>query len=274
MINRQKFAMFLRKVHLIQFADQFRLLLNIYNNRVPNKLFLKEHPDFVPVPHRLAYDAYHDTSWPIYHQQGLNYSRMISDLICEYIPDKKISVFEWGCGPARVVRYIDSTLKDKKANLYGADYNRKSIEWCSKNIHNVQFFNNNLEPPFPREITAGMFDCVYAISVFTHLSEKLHYLWLEELFRVIKHKGILIFTTHGDLYSRLLHGEDKDKYCSGHLVSKDLNVEEGKKFYGSFHPPEFIRNRLLKNYKILKHIPDATKTYSCNQDVWVVTRKN
>lgn len=58
------------------------------------------------------------------------------------------------------------------------------------------FHRNELSPPLP--FGDGSLDCVYAISVLTHLSEKSHFEWVAELRRVIKPRGIIAITTHSD----------------------------------------------------------------------------
>src|ERR1043165_8053538 len=42
-----------------------------------------------------------------------------------------------------------------------------------------------------------MFDLIYSLSVFTHLSENHASQWLSEMNRVLKPGGILIITIHG-----------------------------------------------------------------------------
>jgi len=271
-VNRQKIANFLRKVHLLQYADKVMLVNNILKHRKSNQLFLTDNPDFSPIPYHLAYDAYHDTNWRYYHEIGLKYSELISDLVSEFISEKEIKIFEWGCGPARVIRHLDKIPGFDQIELFGSDYNHKSIEWCQKNIKNVRFFENNLVPPLPQE--SEIFDCVYAISVFTHLSEKMHYAWIEELFRTIKPNGILIFSTHGDNYAnRVLLPAEKAKYDSGSLVIKSQSIKEGQKFFGAFHPPSFIKDKLLKDYVIVKNISNPGPKYKLGQEVWVVKKK-
>lgn len=261
----------MRRIHLLQFADKMMLVNNIFKNRKSNQLFLDEHPDFSPIPYHLAYDAYHDTNWQSYYKMGLKHSELIFDLVSEFISEKEIKIFEWGCGPARVIRHLEKIPGFKKIELFGSDYNHKSIAWCQKNIKNVHFFENNLVPPLLRE--SEIFDCVYAISVVTHLSERMHYAWIEELFRTIKPNGILIFSTHGDIYAnKLLLPADKTKYDSGSLVVRDQSINEGKKFFGAFHPPSFIKSKLLKDYAIVKNISNPGSQYQLAQEVWVVKK--
>jgi ubiquinone/menaquinone biosynthesis C-methylase UbiE len=266
--TKRRVANYLRKIHLLQLADHLLFINNVFKNRKSNKLFLGENPDFIPPPAHLSYDAYNHTNFQRYYDMGLRHSVLISDLIKEYISENDIKVCEWGCGPARVIRHLKKIDGFEKIELYGTDYNEKSINWCNKNISNVHFLLNNLEPPLPLE--AELFDCIYAISIFTHLSEKLHYAWIEELFRLIKPNGIIIFTTHGDLCATRLSETDREKYNSGNLVIRD-QIKEGKKHFAAYHPPHFIKTKLLKGYDIIKYISNSAP-YQLNQDVWVVKK--
>lgn len=199
---------------------------------------------------------------------GLKHSSLISDLIREYVNEKEIKICEWGCGPARVIRHLDKVAGFEKIELFGTDYNEYSIDWCNENIKNVRFIKNSLEPPLPTE--NDLFDCVYAISIFTHLSEKMHYAWIRELFRIIKPNGILIFTTHGDFFANRLSPAEKALYNSGSLVIKD-QAKEGKKHFAAYHPPQFIKTKFLKDFEIIKNINNPA---SCQleQEVWVAKK--
>lgn len=265
---KREIASALRKVHLLQLADHIMLLWSIFRNRRSNKLFISSHPGFTPPPYALAYDAYNHTNWKAYYEMGVTHSRLISDLITKYLSADNISICEWGCGPARVIRHLKSIDGFKRIDLYGTDYNRKSIGWCSKKIVDIQFSLNGLAPPLPYE--DDKFDCVYAISIFTHLSEKMHYKWMAELLRVVKPGGIIIFTTHGDKCAERLSAVEKYAYDSGKIVVKD-KIQEGKKHFSTYHPHTFIRDVLLKDSTIVEHLP-YPQEYDLDQEVWVVRK--
>jgi SAM-dependent methyltransferase len=267
-MSKQNVIDLLRKLHLLQFADYLMFIRSVLKDRASNKLFLAQHPDFIPPPAHLAYDAYGHTNWQTYYDMGLRHSRLISDLIRAYISENEIKICEWGCGPARIIRHLERISDFTKIELLGTDYNEESIIWCKKNIKNVHFLKNSLEPPLPVE--AEVFDCVYAISIFTHLSERMHYAWIQELFRTIKPNGILIFTTHGDSCAKGLLPADKEKYDSSNLVIKD-QIKEGKKHFLAYHPPQFIERKLLKDYAVIRHI-DRPAQYQLEQEVWVVKK--
>ena len=264
--QKQIIAEVLRRTRLLQFADTLLMLRDIARNWKANQLFLAAHPDFVPPPSHLAFDAYNHTNWQAYYEMGLNHSRLVADLLRKHLREKEIKLCEWGCGPARVIRHLARIEGFDKVGRYGADYNEKSIKWCGKYIPGVRFATNSLEPPLP--YGPEMFDCVYAISIFTHLSEKMHYAWIQELFRTIKPKGILIFTSHGDRCALRLSPAEKARYDADQFVVKD-RIKEGRKHFGAYHPRRFVRKVLLKDYRVLEHISDPDG-YQLEQEVWVV----
>lgn len=152
-----------------------------------NKKFIKKHPEFLIPPIDIAYDAFGTLDWEDIYSGGKYTAKFISDLILKYAP-LSTHILEWGCGPARVLRYLPQHMPSKK--IFGSDYNSKSIEWCQKFLKNIQFITNKLQPPLA--YNANSFDAIYNFSIFTHLGEKSHYEWMDELKRVLKSKGILI----------------------------------------------------------------------------------
>ncbi len=157
-----------------------------------------------------------------------------------------------------------------RRSLYGADYNRRTIAWCRRNIAGVEFIDNDLSPPLP--LPPEQMDCVYALSVFTHLSEAMHDAWRGELARVLRPGGVLILTTHGDCFrDRNLSATEQRDYDAGRLVVRGA-VREGKKFYAAFHSPQFVRNRLLAGFDLLAHVP-CPRDWALEQDVWVARKR-
>lgn len=98
----------------------------------------------------------------------------------------------------------------------------------------------------------------------------MHFAWIKELFRVLKPNGILIFTTQGDAFRNRLLLSDREIFDSGKLVVKN-KIKEGKKHFSAYHPNNFIRSKLLKNYVVIRHISNPA-SYFLEQEVWVVKK--
>lgn len=255
----------LKKIKLIVVADYILGIHSLIKNRKINRDFLLHHKDFPVPPARLAFDAYGNIHWPSYFDQGVNSSTVISDIINKEKITSNFKVLEWGCGPGRIIRHLRNQLEND-VELYGSDYNKKSIKWNQKNIKGIQFIVNQLEPPL--SFQPAFFNCVYAISVFTHLSEEMHTQWIQEIERILKPGGLIIITTHGDLTTNRLLSHEKHLYNSGKLVVRG-DVKEGKKWYQAYHSPKFVRNNLLKSFDILHN----GRFDSSIQDIWVARKK-
>jgi 2-polyprenyl-3-methyl-5-hydroxy-6-metoxy-1,4-benzoquinol methylase len=267
---KQRIVKILRQLRLLQIIDHVLFLINLKNNQTSNKAFIENHPDFqLPSP-ELAYDAYGHTNWDAYYQTGIEHAQYISNLIKTNINSRSLTIGEWGCGPARILRQIPQFFQDRSVSLYGFDYNNQTILWCQKHIENITFKHNLLTPPLTQ--SANSFDCLYCVSVFTHLSRKMHFEWIKELSRVVKPDGIIILTTHGDLTKSNLLKQELFSYEHGELVVRD-KVEEGKRTFVAYHPPSFVEDELLKGLTVISHIINPIP-HNLTQDIWVVRNTN
>jgi SAM-dependent methyltransferase len=102
-------------------------------------------------------------------------------------------ILDFGCGWGRMARFF---LKDvRRKDLWGVDVDPTVIEFCRQNFGPCEF--HVVKPLPPVDAAAGTFDIVYAYSVFSHLSERAHLAWLEELRRILRPEGMALITTHG-----------------------------------------------------------------------------
>jgi ubiquinone/menaquinone biosynthesis C-methylase UbiE len=121
------------------------------------------------------------------------YLRIKAYLAWAGIPLKQAKVLDFGCGWGRHIRFL---LRDiPPQNITGSDVDAEVIELCRRQVPGVRFETNGTLPPLAH--SDGAFDAVYAQSVFSHLPEHAHVLWLQELLRVLKRGGLLIATTDG-----------------------------------------------------------------------------
>lgn len=238
----------LRKLSLIHLVDRIRYFTNKIKNGNRNENFRRNNPTIQIPPDYLMYESF-QLEYEQYYVFGKATAEWLIDLISKYKNLENLTILDWGCGPARVIRHLPDLL-DKSNNYYGTDYNNKTIEWCSQNLNNINFKLNNLTPPLQYE--NNYFDVVYGISIFTHLSEDLHYKWIKELKRILKENGILILTLHGDNFKEKLSKKELDRYNNGELVVRG-NVKDGHRVFSSFHPKKFI-DSFFKDFVILEHI--------------------
>lgn len=157
------------------------------------------------------------------------------------------AVLDFGCGVGRVIRHFQH-LKGTK--LFGSDINPAFVEWCKANLPFAEFALNEACPPLIH--SSGIFDLVYAFSVFTHLPEPFQTLWFQELSRVLIPGGYLVMTTHGEAYAKhILSQEDREKFQSGQLIVYN-EQEVGKPLsYGqcnAFHPEVFVKEKIANGY--------------------------
>jgi SAM-dependent methyltransferase len=97
-------------------------------------------------------------------------------------------LLDFGCGAGRTLRhFVDDS---GKAELWGCDIDAASIEWMRAHLGQwVHGFHNDPAPPLPQP--DDYFDLIWAMSVFTHITDQWS-AWLLELRRVLKPDGLLL----------------------------------------------------------------------------------
>jgi SAM-dependent methyltransferase len=112
-------------------------------------------------------------------------------------------LLDFGCGAGRTLRhFVDEA---DSAEIWGCDIDDEAIDWLKRNLcPPLHALRNEAEPGLPFE--DGHFDLVWALSVFTHLTDSWA-AWMLELHRVLAEDGILIATTLGPRHSERLAKE-------------------------------------------------------------------
>ncbi len=265
---KQELVSTARKLGVLSIAERFRYFTHWLRESPRNREFIKSHTAEAFPPTGALYDAMSSMDYEAYFTSGTKVAKVLYGMYEPYLPQTQASICEWGCGPARIIRHLRTIDSSRSLKLFGTDYNPVSIEWCQKSITGVSFHLNKLAPPLPFE--DNQFDCLYCVSVFTHLSEEMHHAWIKELFRVVKPGGVVLITTHGDNFVPKLTPGEKETYSKGDLVIRG-RVLEGSRMYTAFHPPVFVR-KMLADHEILVHQPKPDPVVAGGQDVWI-TRK-
>jgi SAM-dependent methyltransferase len=253
-------------LNLLPLIEQVNFFREKWKNRKSNNKFKKKNPNVKLPPDFYLYETF-TMNYEKFYTNGIPTAEWLMNHLSEFKELKKISILDWGCGTGRIIRHLPSLL-DKTNSFYGTDYNKKYVAWCSENLEDIHFTDNNLLPPL--DFKESFLDFIYGISIFTHLSEELHYSWMKELTRVLKPNGILLLTTHGEVHKFKLLPKEQKVYNSGNLVVHGYK-KEGNRLFASYQSPQFFRSLCAKNnLEVLKHIPGEVKNNKAQQDVWVL----
>ncbi|MDR6442750.1 ubiquinone/menaquinone biosynthesis C-methylase UbiE [Chryseobacterium bernardetii] len=265
---KSKLSKYLRKLKLLRFADQLRFYYTWLKMYKKNRKFRSIHPHTKLPKDYLMYESFL-LDYDSYYNGGKVTAEWIVGLIRNHKEIKHKKILDWGCGPGRVIRHMP-TLLEETNQFFATDYNEESIDWCSKNIDHIDFKTNHLSPPLQYE--NDFFDIIYGISIFTHLSEKMHTEWINELRRVLKKDGILIVSMQGNNFKLKLTPSELKEFSNGKLVVRG-NTKEGHRMYSAFHPETFVKY-LFKDFTILDHIvySDDLANSNISQDVWVIKK--
>jgi SAM-dependent methyltransferase len=180
--------------------------------------------------------------------------------------EKLGSILDFGCGCGRVLRHWHS-LPDTR--VCGVDYNPSLVAWCKANLPFAEVRINQLAPPLPYD--DNEFDLVYALSVFTHLTEDLQSAWIKELSRVVKPGGFLVISTHGQRYMHRLNEQEKAQFESGRLVVKNNTKAPGSNMCSAYHPSAYVRDRMAAGLEMVQFVPEGARG-NPKQDLYVLRK--
>ena len=130
----------------------------------------------------------------IFISQGTRMAKVISNNIIEFFGtiSREARVLDFGCGVGRVLLPITSRLN---VTWFGCDVNEIAILYLQRAVPNVKAFATAYNPPLPFQ--DNFFDCVFSISIWTHLPIGMQLPWLKEIQRIIKPGGLALISTSG-----------------------------------------------------------------------------
>ena len=175
-------------------------------------------------------------------ESGETDARLIRDRLSGngYELERMGSLLDFGCGCGRVARCWNDLAGPE---IHGSDVSREAIRWCRRNLPFMAAVRNDPQPPL--RYPDDRFDLVYALSVITHVPEMTGRAWLEELVRILRPGGLLLFTVHGERFARVLGEADRRRFNAGEIVITESHALAGTNRYGAFHPAESVINDLL-----------------------------
>ena len=185
----------------------------------------------------------------------------------DVIVEQLNSILDFGCGCGRVLRQWHGLPRTR---VCGTDNNPRLVAWCRENLPFATVGLNHLAPPL--EYGDGTFDLIYAMSVFTHLTEDLQVAWMKELRRVLRPDGHLVVSLHGDAYVDRLSESERQRFSRGALVVKNNTNAPGSNTCAAYHPYEYVHDELAGELEIASFIPQGAKG-NPPQDLYVLRNR-
>jgi SAM-dependent methyltransferase len=159
-------------------------------------------------------------------------------------------VLDFGCGAGRTLRHF--LAEAEHAEFHGCDIDAKSVDWMAEHlVPPLHVFQSGEQPPLP--LPDRFFDLVYALSVFTHVSD--HWAeWLLELHRVLAPGGLLLATFLHEPHWEAYHQGPWDEERIGMNVIKKWNPwDAGGPLV--FHSEWWIREHWGRAFDVLHFEP-------------------
>ncbi len=253
---------------MMKLVDALYFWYNQARFRKKNRSFQLAHPAIKLPPPYMVYESYR-LDYESYYRDGYMTAKYILHELGKLMDISRMNLLDWGCGPARVVRHMPALLSHQ-CHVFATDYNPETVRWCRENISGVEFRVNSIQPPLGFD--DRFFDAVYGISIFTHLSDVNHELWMRELHRILKPGGILLITTQGPAFKIKMNKRELAKFNAGELVVRS-NVKEGHRTFSAFQPHAFMDVLLGSEWNVLKKVAGGQQPWGPEQDTWMVQKR-
>ena len=119
---------------------------------------------------------------------------------------------------------------------------------------------------------SGSFGLIYALSVFSHLSEPLQRAWVAEFRRLLRPGGLLVLSVLGRQVQERLTAEERRRFDRGELVVERPRMA-GRNVCTAYHPPEFVTGSLLPGFGAIRGFDLGSATLPILQDAYLARRR-
>jgi SAM-dependent methyltransferase len=189
---------------------------------------------------------------------------------------------DFGCSSGRVVRVLAAARPD--VEWLGCDPNDGAVAWAADHLDGIEFFRSPQAPPL--DLADASLDLVYAISIWSHFDADAGLRWIDEMRRVLRPGGRLVFTTHGiasigrQVAAGSMIATDALR-CSEALYERGFWFAEvfgrdgdhgvvSSEWGMAYLTPEWLVSRVLPDWKLLLYEPGRL---DANQDLYALERR-
>jgi SAM-dependent methyltransferase len=154
-----------------------------------------------------------DESDPIggFEASGARHRGWIEELLPDDWTWEGRRTLDFGCGVGRILRQF--APESGRAEFWGCDLDRPTIEWDRRNLEPpFHFLSSGEDPGLDRP--DGFFDLIYCFSVYTHFTDNWAP-WMVEHHRLLADGGYLLITFLGEGMSKALIDEEWDEERTG-----------------------------------------------------------
>jgi ubiquinone/menaquinone biosynthesis C-methylase UbiE len=186
---------------------------------------------------------------------------------------ENLDILDFGCGPGRVASQLKKLAPS--CRFYGTDIDEEAIDWARANLSADASFDVNAQAP-PTRYADGLFDVIYAISLFTHLDEQSQLAWLAEFSRIAKPGATVLATVHGEsTYDSCYPDELKQLAERGFVYRVDRKGRfklDGlpDSYQTTFHTRDYVTNIWSRYFDVVEYIPGGLHGH---QDVLMLRRR-
>ena len=197
-----------------------------------------------------------------YVDEGRRLRALIDDLLPDDWNWVGKRVLDFGCGSARVLRHFGAEAAE--GEFTGCDIDARSIGWAAGHMSPpFRFLRNRPTPPL--ELAAGTLDLVWAMSVFTHITDAWSD-WLVEMHRLLAPGGMLLASWLGEGMWEALLGEPYRDEEVGMAVSRRWAGPDARVFHSEWWLREhwgrgFEVERVLRPPRLAGGEAEVTHSY-------------
>jgi SAM-dependent methyltransferase len=183
------------------------------------------------------------------------------------------TVLDFASGYGRMTRFLVHSVAPER--LWVSDIKSRAVEFQQEQF-GVQGF---VSTPEPEDLhVTQRFDCVFVVSLFSHLPQALFARWLQHLCDLLNENGIIIFSVHDATLLEGHHIEPQGEFTylptseETAFRTQDERLDDSR--YGSTFVTEAFVRRVIEGLDFPNaHYTRFTHALPGKQDVYVLSRE-